>query len=390
LPDESLSSWLYRVALGNATDLYLFSLNNWPHLAPSMWHRDVDRLSLPEVIESLAKGTGTDLRRARETGLSSFEDIIFEKIDPTSKVPFLLRVGVRAQSRNRSGQQFCPICLSRGEVYFRRRWRLAFATSCLSHGVTLHNHCPRCGVAVAFHRTKDAHKCHSCKAKLTDAPLVDAPRSLVEFEYYLDDTIVEGQNHLGAYGLTRSTFIFRALRQILRILSSGWRGAALREQAVSHMGIYRRQRAQAITGSLEFEMRKVSDRQYLLGLADWLLQDWPERFAHCCAEVGMWHSWAMKDGGQLPWCYVQPVRDYLFGPAYSTSVATRAKSRQPSLFPIDRTKGHGNPCSTKNVRRYELRTRQLELPLDEIGTQADVLNLQREIRKRTVRRRPAS
>lgn len=388
LPDESLSSWLYRVSVGNSTCIQTFCQKHWPHLR-WLWYRDVDRQSTFDLIEGLAQGTGTPIERALRTGLASFEDIIFNKIDPISKVPFILRMGIYHRLRRHGGQQFCPTCLSQGEVYYRLRWRFAFATSCLTHGVTLHNCCPKCGASVAFHRTRKAQNCHCCKAPLTGTISVDAPPALICFEHYLDDVVAEGQHHLGAYGLTRSNLIFGVLRQVLRILSTGWRGTALREQVASYMPAAERPKTRAIAGSLEFERRNVADRQLLMILAGWLIEDWPDRFVHTCAEAGMWNSWALKDGDQLPWCFVQPVRDHLFKPAYSTSSDTRAQSRQPSLFPADsRKKRHaGARHRPAQVLSYELKTRQLELPLDEASSQASAAKLQREIRKRTVRRK---
>jgi hypothetical protein len=193
----------------------------------------------------------------------------------------------------------------------------------------------------------------------------------MNLEQYLDDVVVRGHGDLGPYKSVPSRPIFVALQQILRVLSNGWRAAALRDRITSLLEDDDKGGpllSNLITRGIEFELRSVAERHHLLHLATWLMTDWPERFVRVCAEAGVWHSWALKDGINLPMCYVEPVRDFLYRPDVKDSTPARQRAREPTLFSMEGLGQFPTPSKKRDVRNvsalyHEKKTRQFKLPV---------------------------
>ena len=99
LPDELLSSWLRRVALGNSPKVHTFCNAVWPGL--QIWNRDIDCLAPEVLLEALALGTGQPTSRVRQTTFGSLEGVLFEQVRVTGPTEWVLPVGVYHRTRRR-------------------------------------------------------------------------------------------------------------------------------------------------------------------------------------------------------------------------------------------------------------------------------------------------
>jgi hypothetical protein len=160
LPDELLSSWLVRLAHANGyktQSFYAFYLGRHAVL----WNRDVDRSLPTTVIEDLGPRAAISPKNLEAMSLRNFNGHVYEDCEVKRNCSWLLALGIKHRLRRQGGLQFCSACLSAdAKPYFRRTWRMAWATVCVRHGLVLKDRCPRCGDPVQFHRTDMTQKSH--------------------------------------------------------------------------------------------------------------------------------------------------------------------------------------------------------------------------------------
>ncbi len=232
--DELLSSWLRRIALGNSAKLHSFCHAVWPGL--QIWNRDIDGLAPPRLMEGLVAHTGVDAQVAELTTFRPWVGTLFEEVRVTGATQWLLPVGIHHRTRRRPGQQWCPLCLTEdAEPYYRRRWRLAIASTCPRHGLVLADSCHDCGAPAVPHRGADPW-CHICTADRRDHPVMAVESQALQFEFRLSEmlapdvvprTDLEAIHPLAYFGL---------VRQVMTVLSGGERSQGLRDEVARSWG----------------------------------------------------------------------------------------------------------------------------------------------------------
>lgn len=312
-PDELLSSWIVRTALGHGQAPYVFCHTVWPGL--HIWNRDIDSLGSWRLIMAMAARTGTDPRRAAATTLAAYEGELVERHFSFGRPTWVLRAGVFHRTRKRHGLQFCPACLSEGESFFRREWRLAWAACCPNHGIVLLDRCPWCRSPVIPHRANPLTSCFSCDSDLREAPTSPATWAVAQLHRKAAAMLVQGYGIWGDWVFQRPFLFFDLLHQVLKVLATGPRSARLRRYTADHWG---GDPAPAVfSGSLpEIESAETATRHRLLNLAAHLLEGWPWRYVAACADVGLWWSWAIKDMRNVRYAYEWPVQRMLRWPMY--------------------------------------------------------------------------
>lgn len=318
-PGEILSSWLCRLALGNAPRLHTFCHLVWPNR--QIWNRDVDQVADRLFVARIAQGTGTSFAEAWETTLTALEGRLFGARHGSAVPRLILHVGVFHRDRRRRGQQFCPLCLS-ADAYFRKTWRIAWVTTCPIHNVRLHDCCPGCGTRVVFHRAKAMRLCYMCRADLTKAPVIQADSMAIGFERYLANVLTEDCGALGEATVPALT-IFDILRHILRLLAQDARGAMLRSAVAEQFDLP----FQAQSMPEDFEDQGVVWRYHLMMLASRLFTSWPKTFVEVCRASAFWYSWAIKDGHDLPSEFMEVAQEYLARPPYKESCIRKRDAR---------------------------------------------------------------
>jgi TniQ len=326
--DELLSSWLVRLSMAHGLKLHTFCSLAWP--GRPIRNRDIDKSADEGLLAVLSEKTDTPLERVRGTTLSAYEGVLYEKHNPFGNTLWIMPVGVYLRVRMQYGLQLCPRCLAEDkEPYFRRRWRLAFVTVCGKHGVALNDRCPRCGEAVNFHRNELGLRnkyaatsmtlCHACRFDLRTVGessergslKVEAAATEVEFQEGLLNAVrdewivVDGQEPVYSY------FFFRVLRQLMQMVATRKRSAALRAAAIARWDV------PAFTTSFSdnsrvLERLDIDARRRLLAIARYMLEDWPDRFVEYCEANRVWSLTLPQDLDDVPYWYWRVVTKHQY------------------------------------------------------------------------------
>lgn len=197
LPGEIFSSWLVRLAWGNAQKLHPFTTNVLG-FERFFWAADVDRTTASDKFARLALLTGVHDSRIRRTTISGLAGIILEQMPSLGPINWILPIGRSGRTHKRPGQQFCAQCLSSDPTpYFRLSWRLGCVVGCGHHHHLLRDRCPKCGASVSFHESDYGRRKFpsTCELTICRRCLFDLRDSDVVFgETPLNDTLLQYQN----------------------------------------------------------------------------------------------------------------------------------------------------------------------------------------------------
>lgn len=341
LPGELLSFWMLRSAHANRIKLQTFTNATFGRTA-SPWARDIDRSATPEFLATLNERTGSSIEDLRAGMLSSYEGIVFERHTPFGNAPWILPLGIYHRTRKAFGMQYCPTCLFWDSTpYFRKRWRLAFATICDQHGTLLQDRCPQCGASVIYFRNDlglrkegslgDHTLCWKCGFDLRRAPAFGADwldaetyialRSLLTF---VEDGLAVAGGHCFEY----AHLFLQGLHRVCEMLSSG--GKARRydrfQQVVSEETGLSMPHGE---GTGRFERCSLHERHRVLLSALWLLMDWPARFGRVCEMAGLSRSYVLGDLQIAPYWFDHVLKDILDKSGY---VATADEARHAAAY----------------------------------------------------------
>ncbi len=352
LEDELLSSWLIRIAAMNGVKLHTFSQQMWPH--QSIWNRDIDGFAPETVLRVASDCTGVPLERVRETTLGAFSGAVFEHHQPRGLTPWILPLGIYHRTRLRHGNQCCPRCLAESP-YYRRTWRLAFATICVVHRVPLLDRCPECGEAIAFHRREIGDRsafdasllvgCHACGRNFRkETPRrIAANARIVGFQSRLEAVALTGAADVGGVSVFGNLF-FSGLRILVRLCASPRYGESLQAELSRRAGIASF-RPDWVNGNWVFENLGVDDRRGLLTFASVLLEDWPHRFLEVARRVGIRGSDVGGHDRWVPYWIASVVDRELNGKRHVPSVAEITSV-------IDHLRKSGEEPTRESVGRY--------------------------------------
>lgn len=169
--DETLTSWLTRVARANAA-----SLTSWMSAEHGVaaWRREesLDTDDSGELWERIAARSGVT------GGVAALRAMSFSPL-PTRVTPWLLPSWRPKQTKRRP--RWCPQCVATdAATYFRRSWRWEWAVWCPVDGTRLRDACHGCGEALSYPRVRwnrPLTECWNCHADLTISrpDLVPAP-----------------------------------------------------------------------------------------------------------------------------------------------------------------------------------------------------------------------
>lgn len=314
--DELFSSWFLRAA--NAMDIKPYALGHisWRSTPPPLT-RDIDGSADERVLKVMSQATVTPMAECRRTLLSSYETYLFEAHQPLGRTTWIMPIGVRARSRNHPGLQFCPACMA-DTPYYRRLWRVGWATVCTVHRVRLLERCSQCAAILSPFQAPTAFVCHSCLAPLADGEHRLASDEMVEFQMHQEAVLAYGWGQLGESFFPYSVQYFQTLRRVARVLAFGPRSAALRTAVASRWG--GDSQAPALNALSDVETMSCDDRYRLFDLVSRTMQSWPDRFVEAASSARLWQSWAMRDDPTPPFVYADTVYRYLVRSTYRSSV----------------------------------------------------------------------
>ena len=308
-PDELLSSWLARVARGNSGKLHTFCHAVWPGL--QIWNRDIDAVAPALLLAELGRRTGVDASRIDQTTLRSLEGVLFEDLQVVGPTQWVRPLGVFHRTRRRGGQQWCPLCLAADqEPYYRRRWRLAIASTCPCHGLVLADTCHDCGAPAVPHRGEDP-MCHLCKADRRDHPFLSADSQALQLEWRMAKMLEADPALLSPLEELHPLAYFGLFRQVMTVIGWGERSQALRDDIAASWG-----GDSAPPDGRQLEAASPVARHRISALAARAMRGLPWIFIGHCADAGVWKSWAFADKryNRSPFAYADVVVRYLSAP----------------------------------------------------------------------------
>ncbi len=370
--DELLSSWIVRLAAANGMKAHTFTSLALPGHA--IWNRDIDRSVKPEMLDRLARHTGTRADVVQRTTLGSFEGVVFERHNPGGSSAWILPAGVYHRSRRCHGVLYCAGCLAEATPYYRRSWRLGFSTVCPSHRRPLLDSCPSCESPIMFHRGDIGDRgvfdaaaamttCSSCRYDLRNTvDRIDAYVGLALSQKDIIDEAISDGNVLIGENRVHSQMFFLGLRIVTQFLAVGRMSSAMREKLAGLLGLpfFIPEWAGRLA---MIEHLAVKDRLRLLVLSLALLADWPTTFIRVARSVGATASDVTGRVENVPYWLARAVDSELFAGTYTPSVPEIRSA-------IAYLRGRSLPVTRTNVSRLlgssnVLRKRQLHFLLSE-------------------------
>lgn len=326
LPEELLSSWLFRIAKAHKIKLHTFTHRAFPGIA--IWNRDVDKAPSHELLKLLASKTGRPLSEVYQSTLASYEGYLYESNVKLGHPHWITTIGVYHRNRKNCGLSFCPICLREdSEPYFRRIWRIGFSVVCLKHKTLLLDCCPRCKSPISFHRNDFTNKyeasgrsisqCYYCDfALMSSQATFENDPILLAFLEKLYTTLSQGYIIIGNH-VVYSHLYFDVIYQLLKLLAVNSITQKLRQ--------YLEKKADAFPLSPIRQMNHftfnlpINERLHILRLLAQLLLDWPNSFVKACEDVRISKCRLEKDMNYIPFWFQEILNNHLNQKPYIVS-----------------------------------------------------------------------
>lgn len=280
--DESLSSWIYRLAIANGFSTYaqLFSNERVKvssiaalDIAPERWDlvAHLHRMSLyPE--NQLETHTLRNEISALAGDPSAFKSRWILAGDTTMKI--------------RAGGRYvvCVDCLASDAIpYWRRGWRLSTSTVCWRHKRMLLDACSSCGAPFVMSGTRATplDQCSTCNKRLLSNE--QFPTSPQEPSWRTPYSNAPSDFPVA---LSYSHLWWDGIRVLLNVF--GRPKLAKKLQALSCPAPIKVVLAKvASEPHIDFDRQPINVRHELLNLAEWVTCQWPSRFVKSMENVGI-------------------------------------------------------------------------------------------------------
>ena len=148
MPDESLNSWLLRIATKNKTSVKLFTRIFENSKRPSDFDFNLPNSDWNNIKKFIIKYKYAENPKNLET--------VFRH-------PYTSLANTIIHYKKNKIFRFCPACLSNGTPYYRAKWRFSFTVLCKKHNCWLNSQCPNCRKEQEIHKltkskiTEDNH-----------------------------------------------------------------------------------------------------------------------------------------------------------------------------------------------------------------------------------------
>lgn len=294
--DELFSSWLIRLSSSHLLKSHTFSkifFDNTP-----IWNRDID-IACPGIIKKGIMTHSTLTERNIDTMfIKSYEGILFETLSLTH--PIISRLGIVHRKRKHHGILFCPGCLDKENIYFRKSWRLKTSLVCPDCNLKLLSACPVCSSPICYHRLENGYRdsylkyplslCFNCKKDLRSGKPWCRPSEIeANYQKYINETILNGYNGHTQYSFEYFSMLINIQHQIL---SSSTLWGRFRNAVKIK---YKKEFISDRYGQPDQE----SNNQAIL-IAYELLDEWPDNFINFCSTYNIRYSDVAKDIKRVP------------------------------------------------------------------------------------------
>ncbi|WMB72712.1 TniQ family protein [Shewanella oncorhynchi] len=365
LQDEIFSSWVYRAARANGQNF--FSLCHL--LTPEMknTHHNYDYLTTENVVRKFSQMLSTSYKTALGTTIDSFAGYLFEQ--PTPKVnrrTCILQEGIKPNNYKRFSLQFCPMCLSEGEPYFRKQWRISLITVCTKHACQLHDRCPQCysPIQPLKNEIKNKYKmpflgeitqCFRCGFNLKETTVIQAELQTMIDTVWYEKILKSGYVSLDNKQWIYSFSFFYVLRHLIRCVLQKDLGSTSINDFIDPDIMTHEYRYRAMC-----ELSSVFDQ-------------WPTKFLILCENLNVTYSdltCMTKQKPLLPFWLESVVKHHLYFPNLQPSDESIkaaidylvAHRKRLNASELNRILGYEDSTVIKKVLKSYQKERQFHLP----------------------------
>jgi hypothetical protein len=272
--DELFSSWMFR-------------LSNKHRVSPEVLINEslIDKMSIKfnsidvgtesQIIDILAQNTPVKVENISELFLTSYKSNILENNNAEEIFKSVLFLKFKGAKRKQERIVFCSNCLSKENPYFRKKWTLSTSIICCECNSYLIDYCPSCYNSFSYlNINKSSIQINTsittckCGYDISKNSFQMIPSKLeMEYQNYIDFTIKNGFNDHTQYSFTYlNVLIFTASMIKSIIKTSKYKRKLLKVYPDLIMDI-----------KVPINKWTLSDRQHLLPIAFYLLQDFPNR-----------------------------------------------------------------------------------------------------------------
>jgi hypothetical protein len=296
LPDELFSSWICRLANNHRVSpevLINESLNQKLHIK----FNNIDIEPEPNIIDIITKNTPIKAEEITKLFLTYYNSNIIENNIPEEIFKSLHFLKVSDPKNKKNGIVFCPNCLSKETPYFRRKWILSTSIICCECNSYLIDYCPSCYNHFSYWitnknsiLTNNSITTCKCGYDISKFSFPLSPSQLeIDYQKYIDSTILNGFNKHTQYSFTYLTTLMFTASMIKKMIKAPRYKKKLNK-------IYPN-----LIIDIEVPTNKwtLSDRQHLLPIAFYLLENFPNHIKDIFPKKYM----PRKEFGQLPYWF---------------------------------------------------------------------------------------
>ncbi|WP_300978337.1 TniQ family protein [Flavobacterium sp.] len=298
LPDELFSSWICRLANNHRVSPEILineSLNKKSPIKININNIDIE--PEPNIIDIITKNTPIKIEELTKLFLTDYESNIVENNIPEEILFSLLFLNINDPKKSKRRIVFCPNCLAKGTPYFRKKWMLTTSIVCCECKSYLIDHCPSCYKPFSYwNSNKNSiqinYSITTCKCGCDISKFSFPFRSSkleIDYQNYIDFTINNGFNDHTQYSFTYLNVLIFTASMIKNIIKASRNKKKL-------FKVY-----PDVIMDIKVPSNKwtLSDRQHLLPIAFYLLQDFPNRIRYVFPK-----KYNLKrEFGQLPYWF---------------------------------------------------------------------------------------
>lgn len=333
LAGEVLSSWLSRIAAGNALSLQQFRNICLPKVRGQ--GADLDLIGDSGFLSAIAAGAAVLPDEASRRGYASDEGIVYSRARGGCP-EWIVPLAGTEDAFQRTSIPFCPGCIADDAVpYYRKIWRYAFAPICPTHGLLV-NHCPACRHPYTYlghDRSRGANvgsgtigTCRRCERRFPRMSPLELPDGL-------EPALIAQQNILSAVDAgsmsiggdqVQICLYLRGLHDISAILLNAEHGEKAWNWIHAAAGIAPPR--ESPRGHIEEQAPAV--RAALLAQSFWLTEEWPDRLVAMFRDLKL-PARVLSPKSKLPSWLIHPaIEEFLPGPRVDRAPEEIAAARK--------------------------------------------------------------
>lgn len=316
LPGEVLSSWLSRIAAGNALSLQQFRNISLPRVPRQ--GADLDLIGDDGFLSAISAGAAVPADEVRSRSYAGDEGTVYSRARTGGCPEWVVPLTGTEDTLQRASIPFCPACLAADPVpYYRKAWRYAFAPICPTHGLLVH-HCPACRHPYTYlghDRSGGATigsgaigNCRRCERRFPRMSPLELPHGLapaLSAQQEILSALDAGSMSVGGDQVQIYLYL-SGLHAISAILSNAGYGEKARNWI--HTAARIAPAPETPLGHIEEQAPGV--RAAILAQSFWLTREWPDRMVAMLCDLKL-PARAFPPKSKLPSWLIHPAVDEL-------------------------------------------------------------------------------